>query len=68
MSTSISSSLLYHGLHNERNVLHESFFQFSEQENAKSHTAEKTKAKFEELDGVEMLPHPSNSLNLAPSD
>lgn len=30
-----------------------------QQENAKPHTSRKTKDKFEELDGVEVLPHPA---------
>lgn len=39
-----------------------------QQDNAKPHTAKKTKEKFEELDGVEILPHPPFSPDLAPSD
>jgi histone-lysine N-methyltransferase SETMAR len=39
-----------------------------QQDNAKPHTAKKTKAKFEELDGVEILPHPAYSPDVAPSD
>jgi histone-lysine N-methyltransferase SETMAR len=39
-----------------------------QQDNAKPHTAKKTKAKFEELDGVEVLPHPAYSPDCAPSD
>lgn len=38
------------------------------QDNAKPHTAKKTKDKFEELDGVELLPHPAYSPDCAPSD
>ena len=37
-------------------------------DNAKPHTAKKTKEKFEELDGVEVLPHPTYSPDAAPSD
>ena len=39
-----------------------------QQDNAKPHTAKKTKEKFEQLDGVEILPHPPFSPDLAPSD
>ena len=39
-----------------------------QQDNAKPHTAKKTKDKFEELDGVEILPHPAYSPDCAPSD
>jgi histone-lysine N-methyltransferase SETMAR len=39
-----------------------------QQDNAKPHTAKKTKDKFEELDGVEVLPHPAYSPDCAPSD
>lgn len=39
-----------------------------QQDNAKPHTARKTKDKFEELDGVEVLPHPAYSPDCAPSD
>jgi histone-lysine N-methyltransferase SETMAR len=39
-----------------------------QQDNAKPHTAKKTKDKFEELDGVELLPHPAYSPDCAPSD
>jgi len=39
-----------------------------QQDNAKPHTAKKTKKKFEELDGVEVLPHPAYSPDIAPSD
>ncbi len=35
---------------------------------ASAHTALKTKAKIEELDGIELLPHPAYSPDLAPSD
>jgi histone-lysine N-methyltransferase SETMAR len=38
-----------------------------QQDNAKPHTAKKTKAKFEELD-LEILPHPAYSPDCAPSD
>jgi histone-lysine N-methyltransferase SETMAR len=39
-----------------------------QQDNAKQHIAKKTKAKFEELSGVEILPHPAYSPDVAPSD
>ena len=39
-----------------------------QQENAVPHTARKTSNKFEELDGVEVLPHPACSPDVAPSD
>ena len=39
-----------------------------QQDNAKPHTAKKTKDKFEELEGVEVLPHPAYSPDCAPSD
>jgi histone-lysine N-methyltransferase SETMAR len=39
-----------------------------QQDNAKPHTARKTSNKFEELDGVEVLPHPAYSPDVAPSD
>lgn len=37
-------------------------------DNAKPHTAKKTKEKFDELDEVEVLPHPAYSPDIAPSD
>ena len=39
-----------------------------QQDNAKPHTSRKTKDKFEELDGVEVLAHPAYSPDCAPSD
>ena len=39
-----------------------------QQDNAKRHTSRKTKHKFEELDGVEVLPHLAYSPDCAPSD
>ena len=39
-----------------------------QQDNAKPHTARKTSNKIEELDGVEVLPHPAYSPDVAPSD
>jgi histone-lysine N-methyltransferase SETMAR len=39
-----------------------------QQDNAKPHTARKTSKMFEELDGVEVLPHPAYSPDVAPSD
>ena len=39
-----------------------------QQDNAKPHTAKKTKDKFKELEGVEVLPHPGYSPDCAPSD
>ena len=39
-----------------------------QQDNAKLHTSRKTSNKFEELDGVEVLPHPAYSPDVAPSD
>lgn len=38
------------------------------QDNAKPHTAKKTKEKFEQMEGVEILPHPAYSPDAAPSD
>ena len=38
------------------------------QDNAKPHTANRTKEKIEELVGIELLPHPAYSPDLAPSD
>ena len=35
---------------------------------AKPHTARKTSKMFEELDGVEVLPHPAYSSDVAPSN
>lgn len=37
-------------------------------DNAPAHTAKLTKAKIQELNGVEVLPHPAYSPDLAPSD
>ena len=39
-----------------------------QQDNAKPHTARQTKEKIKELDGIELLPHPAYSPDLAPSD
>ena len=39
-----------------------------QQDNAKPHTARKTSNKFEELDDVEVLPHPAYSPDVVPSD
>ena len=39
-----------------------------QQDNAKSHTAKTTKEKFDELEDVEILPHPAYSPDAAPSD
>jgi histone-lysine N-methyltransferase SETMAR len=39
-----------------------------QQDNAKPHTAKKTKEKFDELEEVEVLPHPAYSPDIAPSD
>ena len=39
-----------------------------QQDNAKSHTSRKTSNKFEELDGIEVLPHPVYSPDVAPSE
>ena len=39
-----------------------------QQENAKPHTARKTSNKIEELNYVEVLPHPAYSPDVAPSD
>jgi hypothetical protein len=36
------------------------------QDNARPHTAKKTLQKIEELEGIELLPHPAFSPNLAP--
>ena len=51
----------YPALINQKRVL-------MQQDNAKPHTSRKTKDKFEELDGVEVLPHPAHSPGCAPSD
>lgn len=39
-----------------------------QQDNAKPHTARRTKEKIQELDAIELLPHPAYSPDLAPSD
>ena len=39
-----------------------------QQDNARPHTARLTKGKFEQMDGVEILPHPPYSPDAAPSD
>ena len=39
-----------------------------QQDNAKLHTAKKTKEKFDQLEEVEALPHPAYSLDAAPSN
>jgi histone-lysine N-methyltransferase SETMAR len=39
-----------------------------QQDNAPAHTSRTTKEKIEELDGVDVLPHPPYSPDLAPSD
>jgi histone-lysine N-methyltransferase SETMAR len=39
-----------------------------QQDNARPHTAKKTLQKIEELEGIELLPHPTFSPDLAPSD
>jgi histone-lysine N-methyltransferase SETMAR len=39
-----------------------------QQDNARPHTAKKTFQKIEELEGIELLPHPAFSSDLAPSD
>jgi histone-lysine N-methyltransferase SETMAR len=39
-----------------------------QQDNARPHTAKKTLRKIEELEGIELLPHPSFSPDLEPSD
>ncbi|CAH2101193.1 unnamed protein product [Euphydryas editha] len=51
----------YPGLVNGKRVL-------LQQDNAKPHTAKVTRYKIEELGGVELLPHPEFSTDLAPSD
>jgi histone-lysine N-methyltransferase SETMAR len=39
-----------------------------QQDNASSHTAKETLQKIEELEGIELLPHPAFSPDLAPSE
>ncbi|GBN40042.1 hypothetical protein AVEN_18098-1 [Araneus ventricosus] len=39
-----------------------------QQDNARPHTSCITREKIEELEGIEFLPHPVYSANLAPSD
>jgi histone-lysine N-methyltransferase SETMAR len=39
-----------------------------QQDNARPHTAKKTLQKIEELEGTELLPHPTFSPDLEPSD
>jgi histone-lysine N-methyltransferase SETMAR len=39
-----------------------------QQDNASPHTAKKTLQKLEELEGIELLPHPAFSPDLEPSD
>jgi histone-lysine N-methyltransferase SETMAR len=39
-----------------------------QQDNARSHTVKKTLQKIEELEDIELLPHPALSPDLAPSD
>ncbi|CAF1506977.1 unnamed protein product [Adineta ricciae] len=39
-----------------------------QQDNAKPHTAKKTSNKFEESDGLKVLPHPAHSPDVAPPD
>jgi hypothetical protein len=39
-----------------------------QQDNARPHTAKKSLQKIEELEGIELLPHPDFSPDLAPSD
>jgi histone-lysine N-methyltransferase SETMAR len=51
----------YPALVNRRRVL-------LQQDNARPHTAKKTPQKIEELEGIELLPHPAFSPDLEPSD
>lgn len=51
----------YPSLINRRQVL-------LQQDNARPHVARITRQKIEELDGIELLPHPAYSPDLAPSD
>jgi len=39
-----------------------------QQDNVKPHTANRTAEKIVELEGIELLPHPAYSPDLAPSD
>jgi histone-lysine N-methyltransferase SETMAR len=39
-----------------------------QQDNARPHTAKKTLQKIEELEGIELVPHPAFSPDLEPSD
>jgi histone-lysine N-methyltransferase SETMAR len=39
-----------------------------QQDNDRPHTAKKTPQKIEELEGIELLPHPDFSPDLEPSD
>jgi hypothetical protein len=39
-----------------------------QQDNARPHTAKKTLKKIEELEGIELLPHPAFSSHLEPSN
>ena len=39
-----------------------------QQDNARPHTSKMTMDKINELNGIELLPHPSYSLDMAPSD
>lgn len=54
-------SLKYPALVNRKRVL-------LQQDNATPHTSSKTKKKIQELDSIELLPHPAYSPDLAPSD
>jgi histone-lysine N-methyltransferase SETMAR len=51
----------YPALVNQKRVL-------LQQDNAHPHTAKKTLQKIEELEGIELLPHPAFSPDLEPSD